>query len=174
MSDTFTGVGGPRPKAQNKAILQGSYWYTFNSSILNNDYLKVDKDLRLKTNAFKAFLQTYGPDEAKKSGFDIRENKGADKKIWHTHLKGADGTTYVLEWEILDKDKRHLSLNKFGPHENFRFTQSPKAPVAINALICNKESKKIFKDIAQKKENLNQPQNRCYKAKFKKRHKSLK
>jgi phage terminase large subunit-like protein len=115
-------VGGPSPEDQILAMANNKYWIVLNSHLLamcTKGSLLCDR-----ANAFKHALQTYGSVSDKLP--DKREGKGLAKgHIFHGHVNDNTGTTYVIEWSVIDKEKRMIALIGFDKHENYKFRSTP-------------------------------------------------
>lgn len=137
-TSTIVSAGGPSPEDQLLSMAKGRYWTILNSSLLNR--IGNDKILVSRANALKSALQTYGPESDKLP--DLRNNKGkAMGSIFHGHVKNSNGTTYIIEWTVIDKEKRLLALIGFDTHENYSFRQKP---------LNNDEVEKISQSAASK------------------------
>lgn len=124
---------GPTAKEQLEAMATNKYWIVLNSHFLadsGNDIL-----LRRRASAFKHALQTFGPTSSLLP--DLRSNKGTEGTIFHGHVNNINGTTYVLEWAILNKKDRVMAITGFSTHENFKFKKEA---------LKDAESKHIFAD----------------------------
>jgi len=132
---------GPDAREQLLAMAYGNYWTVLNSSKINCGH---DKKLTNRANAFKHCLQTFGPFDKDKLP-DFRDNKGsAEGEVYHGHVNDKDGNTYVLEWTVIDLDKKIMSLLGFDSHENYPFAQKPLKPEQKKNILESDESKKIF------------------------------
>jgi len=140
-------AGGPSPEDQLSAMVNDEYWTILNSSLLRG--VGKDKNLVPRVNALKHAIQTYGPKSDKLP--DFRHNKGkAQGSVFHGHAADSLGTTFVLEWAIVDEKRKILSLVGFGKHENYLFRQSPLNEADINRLLRSEESKKIIEKVEEK------------------------
>lgn len=115
-------VGGPSPEDQILAMANNKYWIVLNTHLLvgcTKGSLLCDR-----VNAFKHALQTYGSVSDQLP--DRREGKGSAKgHIFHGHVNDETGTTYVIEWSVIDKEKRIMALVGFDTHENYKFCSTP-------------------------------------------------
>lgn len=124
-------AGGPSYTDQLASLAENKYWTVLNTSVIQFD--SKDKSLSDRTNALKHALQTYGP--CSNSLPDLRDNTGASKgSIFHGHVNSSNGTTYVLEWSIINTENRVMALTNFAKHENFSYTQKPLSKVQITAI----------------------------------------
>ena len=140
-------AGGPSPEDQLSAMVNDEYWTILNSSLLRG--VGKDKNLVPRVNALKHAIQTYGPKSDKLP--DFRHNKGkAQGLVFHGHATDSLGNTFVLEWAIVNEDKKLLSLVGFGNHENYPFRQSPLNENDINRLLESEESKKTIEKVEEK------------------------
>lgn len=115
-------VGGPSPEDQILAMANNKYWIILNPHLLT--ICAKGSVLCDRVNAFKHALQTYGCVSDKLP--DKREGKGLAKgHIFHGHVKDNTGTTYVIEWSVIDKEKRIMALIGFDTHENYKFRLTP-------------------------------------------------
>ena len=150
---TTSKSGGPSPKEQLLAITESRYWIVLNSSLLKN--CGSDKSLLNRANALKHALQTYGPTST--SLPDFRYNKGkANSYIFHGHAINSNGCTYILEWTVIDAEKRVIALIGFDTHENYSFRQKPLSEDERKKILLRDENKQIMaratKKIAEAKE----------------------
>lgn len=116
-------VGGPSYQEQLSALALHQNWIVLNTDCLNVDTLD---DLRLNhaVNALKHALQTYGPTSDRLPS-DVRQNSGAAQgSVYHAHAEG-NGGTYVLEWAIVDENRKIMALLRFRSHENYPYAQRP-------------------------------------------------
>lgn len=138
---------GPNAKDQLYSLVSGQYW-----TVLNTSALKIcsnDKDLCHRVNALKHAIQTYGPDS--KELPDLRQNKGNAKgAVFHGHANNSNGVTYVLEWAIVDKNKKIIALTRFDTHENFIFRKEPLTQDEISKILSSSENVKIMNFIPKK------------------------
>ena len=140
-------AGGPSAEEQRSAMIHGQYWTILNSSILK--IAAVDDELSVRVSALKHALQTFGPISAKLP--DLRANKGkAEGHVFHGHVNDSSGKTYVLEWAVVDKIKKHMTLIGFASHENYAFRQSPLTPVDMDRLKGSDETKRIIELVENK------------------------
>ena len=140
-------ANGPAYSDQLLAMVQGTYWTVLNSSLLNA--CGNDKDLCNRVNALKAALQTYGPTSTQLP--DLRSNKGAAKGfVFHGHVNNSNGKTYVLEWTVIDHEKRIIALLNFDKHENYSFKQYPINELAAEQILSTPENIKIIERVSKK------------------------
>ncbi|CAM4423125.1 MAG: hypothetical protein LEGION0403_FIIPPAGN_02181 [Legionella sp.] len=141
-------AGGPLPKEQLRAMSNDHYWTVLNCSHLK-EINKGDGVLIANVNALKNALQTYGP-TSKEQLPDFRNNTGKAKgSVFHGHAKSG-GTTYVLEWAVIDPKKRIMALVGFGVHENYPFRQKPLTSIEKESILLSPENQKIMKHAAKK------------------------
>lgn len=142
-------AGGPTPGEQLLAMAENRYWTVLNASFLTQCN-RGDSTFMYRTNAFKSALQTYGP-IAKDKLPSCPPNKGkAEGIIFHGHINDSNGTTYVLEWTVINTEKRLIALLGFDTHENYKFKQTP-----LNKDMCSKissapENVKIMSHVSKK------------------------
>lgn len=128
-------------------MVTGQYWTVLNTSILRLS--ANNKDLCHRVNALKHALQTYGPQSGNLP--DLRHNQGKPKGwVFHGHVNNSSGKTYVLEWAIVDKNKKIIALTGFGPHENFKYSQEPLSDKAIFKILSDSQNVKIMNNIPKK------------------------
>lgn len=140
-------ANGPAYPDQILAMAQGTYWTVLNSSLLNA--CGNDKDLCNRVNALKAALQTYGPTSSKLP--DLRQNQGVAKgSIFHGHVNNSSGTTYVLEWTVIDHEKRIIALLDFDKHENYSFKKKPITKSAAEKILSTPENIRIIERVSDK------------------------
>jgi hypothetical protein len=140
-------ANGPAHSDQFLAMAQGTYWTVLNSSLLNA--CGNDKNLCNRANALKACLQTYGPTSPNLP--DLRSNKGAAKScVFHGHVTSSSGKAYVLEWTVIDHEKRIIALLNFDKHDNFSFTQYPITESAAKQILSTPENIRIIERVSQK------------------------
>lgn len=139
---------GPQYKDQIEAMLHDKYWRILNSNLLSLS--SNDEDLCHRVNALKHSLQTYGPEDQENLP-DFRHNKGrAQGSVFHGHVNNSTGKTYVLEWAIIDRNKRIMALTNFDVHENFKFKQEPLDQGAIKCILSTAHNLKIIALSSQK------------------------
>lgn len=140
-------AGGPLPKEQLRAMSNGDYWTVLNCFHLKK-INKGDGVLIANVNALKNALQTYGPTSNHLP--DFRNNTGKAKgSVFHGHAKSA-GTTYVLEWAVINPEQRIMALVGFGVHENYPFRQKPLANTEKESILCSPENQKIIEHVDKK------------------------
>ena len=141
-------AGGPAAQDQLSAMAQDSYWTVLNTKLLIG--FKTDRIFNDRINAFKHALQTYGPHPT--SGLpDLIQNTGkALGFVFHGHVHNSNGTTYVLEWTVIDKDRRIIALLGFEPHENYKFQQAPLRIEEIKKILSNPHNIKILAHVEKK------------------------
>ena len=140
-------VGGPTPEDQILAIANNRYWTVLNTHLLG--HCARGSLLCDRVNAFKHALQTYGPNHNKLP--DLRQNEGKSKNhVFHGHMNDANGTTYILEWAIVDTEKRVMALTGFETHENYRFRQKPLSDTECKGILSAPKNIKIITDAARK------------------------
>lgn len=141
-------VGGPTPEDQLMSMVQNKYWTVLNTKLLVG--FKHDKLLTDRVNAFKHALQTYGPHPT--TGLpDLIQNKGkAGGSVFHGHIYNSNGTMYVLEWTLLDKDRRIIALLGFDTHENYKFQQTPLRIEDCQKILSNPYNMKILAHVEKK------------------------
>jgi hypothetical protein len=140
-------AGGPAPEDQILAIANNKYWTVLNTQLLR--HCARGSLLCEKANAFKHALQTYGPSHNKLP--DLRQNEGKSKShVFHGHMNDANGTTYVLEWAIVDLKNRVMALTGFETHENYKFRQVPLSEAERVKILTAPKNIKIFIDATRK------------------------
>ena len=146
-------AGAPSAKEQKLAILEGNNWLVLNTTVLNNADINRDPLLCIRANALKQSLQTFGPTSKRLPS--LRQNKGkAQSIVFHGHVTSKPGTIYILEWEILDSDKRIMTLTRFGKHENFNFKQLPYHADEVKAIVDTTLSQKILINTQKTRKNI--------------------
>ena len=139
-------ANGPEYSEQLLAMVKGTYWTVLNSSLLSA--CRNDDDLCNRVNALKAALQTYGPNSRLLP--DLRQNEGTKGSIFHGHVNDSNGKTYVLEWTVIDHEKRIMALLNFDKHENYPFKKSPLKDSDIQRILLNPDNIKIIERVATK------------------------
>ena len=140
-------AGAPTPTEQLMAINNNEYWTILNSRILR--FHTQDPLLRLRVNAFKQALQTFGPTGNQLP--DFRTNKGdARNSVFHGHLTNATGTTFVLEWEMVNPKKRIMRLVGFDVHENYSFKTKAMTEEECTTLMTSRETIDTLENVALK------------------------
>ena len=138
-------AGGPPYPEQLRSLAENTYWKVLNTSFLGNDKKEKplyhnDDSLSLRVNAMKHTLQTYGPMFA-----GVINNEGEAKgSIFHGHVNNSNGTTYVLEWAIIDPIERVMALTNFAKHENFPYIQAPLTKQDIVAITADPKNINIM------------------------------
>ncbi len=114
-------AGGPNYVEQASAILDHQEWEVLNPFLLGNAYTQQDEKLLRAVNALKGALQTFGPTPA---NYAVTTQHKTNNEVFHTNIHGTTGTTYEVEWAIIDREKRIVALLGFDKHENYPFRQS--------------------------------------------------
>ena len=136
-------AGGPSPMEQLSALANDTYWTVLNTSFLR--FSSNDTVLSDRANAFKHALQTYGLSSTQLPD-TLRPNKNKAKgSIYHGHVNDSNGTTYVLEWSVIDVKNRVIALTNFAKHENFPFKKNPLSKAEIEAINADPKNIKIMK-----------------------------
>lgn len=127
------------------SISKNNDWIVLNSSILRDSLIsdKHDDRLNCSVNALKAYLQVNGPHWKKTANTPDCRGKGP---IYHGHAYDKQNKHYILEWTVIDKEKRILMLIDFGVHENHAFTQKV-CEDKKNKILNSEESRKIIKNV---------------------------
>ena len=134
-------AGGPSPEDQMAAIIKDKYWTVLNSHLLAA--CKGDDKLTDRANAFKHALQTYGPISNDLPCLIMNEGK-AKNHVFHGHVTDNNGTAFVLEWTVIDADKRWLALLGFKKHENYAFAQGPLTALEKSSIIEQKRNQNVI------------------------------
>lgn len=144
----------PDAKEQDLAILEGRYWTVLEQHHLTDHRLHSDAKLRRATNAFKAALQTYGP--VSNDLPDLRKNIGDKIKgqVWHGHVRDSNGKEFVLEWAIVDTNKRIIAITAFDSHENFKFKQASLKDAEKQKLLASEPNKAIIARVNRVREDV--------------------
>lgn len=149
-------AGGPSQREQLTALITNQYWTVLNAHLFHCSATIIDSDLQVRVNAFKHLLQVYGSRSDKLP--DYRPNTGgAYGHIFHGHVKDSQGTTFVIEWSVIDTETKQIAITHFDKHENFPFKQTPLKPNEIQGILTDPfnvrmlEKVKINKDNALKK-----------------------
>lgn len=138
-------AGGPSHEEQLSAILQNNYWTVLNAGLLK--LAGSDETLNNKANALKHSLQTYGPNS--KNLPSLRQNEGKAKgEVFHGHVHNSQGLEYVIEWAIVDKNKKIMAITNFDKHENFKFKQAPLNDKEIKIIQTDVKNIKIMDRVA--------------------------
>lgn len=135
------GAGGPTPGAQLLAMANNEYWVVLNSHLLRA--CGNDRMLCNQVNAFKHALQTYGPWSSLLPDFRLNQGK-AKNHVFHGHVTDSTGTQHILEWAIVDADKRIMALVGFQKHENYPFKTVPLKQGDCNAILMSAQNRKIM------------------------------
>ncbi|MDF1683615.1 MAG: hypothetical protein P1U36_03060 [Legionellaceae bacterium] len=150
----------PKPKRpkpvmnlQLNAMVENQYWTVLNSYLLAEVIGKKPQgDMKIladKANTVKHQLQTYGP-ILRDYGVDFRQNTGrAAGEIFHSNMK-AGKTMYVMEWTVLDEEKRIMTLLGFGPHENYDYAQKPLTAIQQTKILDDSHNKNILDNVKLK------------------------
>ena len=140
-------ANGPTSAEQLQALANGNYWTILNSHILS--LVGSDDLFASRTNALKHSLQTWGPNSDRLP--DLRNNTGKVKgTMYHGHINNSNGSTYVLEWAIIDKSKQFLALIGFDTHENYKFRKQPLTRYETAKIVNSKKNKKVIANATQK------------------------
>lgn len=140
-------LGGPSAEDQLLAMASNQYWIVLNTHLLKT--CAKGTMLCSRVNAFKHSLQTYGPVSSALP--DLREGKGLAKGfIFHGHVNDDDGTTYELEWTVIDNKKRIMALIGFGTHENYNFRSKPLNKDERNKILTAPHNVKICQNVVKK------------------------
>lgn len=131
---------GPSADEQLLAMVNGDYWVVLNANLLRDCKESV---FCYRANALKIALQTYGPASEKLPSILVNEGK-AKNQVYHGHVNDANGTTYVLEWAIIDPAKKIMALIGFGTHENYKFQQEKLTDNEIKKIINKESNQKIL------------------------------
>lgn len=119
-------------------------WIVLNTRVLNNRILEAHAKLRKRIDEFLATLQAYGPTD-KDHLKDLRMNTGrARGVVYHGHVMGEDGDTYILEWTAVDEKDRIMALIGFDSHESYHFHQKPLSEDQKRAILENPKNCKIL------------------------------
>jgi len=130
-------AGGPPREDQLLAMAHDKYWVVLNTHLLST--CTKGTVLCDRVNALKHALQTYGP--VGKQLPDCRDNKGKAKShVFHGHVQDSNGTTYVLEWTVIDPKNRVMALLGFDSHENYKFRQSPLTAKECEKIVSTPEN----------------------------------
>ncbi len=142
-------AGGPAPEDQLLAMAHDQYWVVLISNMQLLSKCTKGSILCDRVNAFKHALQTYGPTG---NGLpDLRQNEGKAKNhVYHGHVKDSNGTTYVLEWAVIDNKKRIMVLINFGSHENYKYQQLPLSKTECGKILLSDINKKIYNNALEK------------------------
>ncbi|MDF1827137.1 MAG: hypothetical protein P1U39_02540 [Legionellaceae bacterium] len=150
----------PKPKRpkpvmnlQLKAMVENQYWTVLNSHLLAEVIGKKPQgDMKIlvdKANTVKHQLQTHGP-ILRDHGVDFRQNKGkAAGEIFHSNMK-AGKTMYVMEWTVINEEKRIIALLGFGAHENYDYAQNPLTEEQKSKILNEPRNEEIIKNVKKK------------------------
>ena len=134
-------ASGPPPEDQILAMAEDRYWFVLNSHMLQKCH--GNPQLTHRANAFKHALQTYGPSSDLLP--DLRINKGkANQSVFHGHVTGDTGETYVIEWTVLDEKNRMMSLVGFDSHENYNYKKEPLSEKEKQIILNDERNGKII------------------------------
>ncbi len=126
------------PDQITKALATDNYWTVLGAyTHLRHEKLSEDNNLCHRVNYIKHLLQVNGP----KNIPGLINNKGKSKgHIFHAHANDSKGKTYVMEWTVIDSDRKILAIVGFGIHENYPFIQQPLKDEEMKKIL-NEESK---------------------------------
>lgn len=130
-------VGAPEYHQVLESIHEGKNWYIINTGMLNCEAVTTCQKFNDKVNAFKLCLQTYGPSSNLLPDFRNNKGKHIHNDVFHGHMTDKNRCTYVLEWAIVDPNKRTMTLVNFAKHENYAFKQKS---------LTDKEKKNLLSD----------------------------
>lgn len=137
-------AGGPSYEEQISAIVNNRYWFVLNTHHLSP--CSDDSSLCDRTNAFKHALQTYGPNAINLLPNTFNNKGKAGNHIYHGHITNSTGTIYVLEWTIVDREKRIMAIVGFGSHENYPFKQEPLTKTERTTILSDPNNIKIIEN----------------------------
>lgn len=145
-SKSKVNCGGPKGEDQLLAMANDKSWI-----VLNTDRLRICKKGTIfcdRANAFKHALQTYGPYNNLP---DFRHNEGQAKNhIFHGHVNDSKGKTFVLEWAIVNREKRIMALMGFSTHENYKFCQKPLSEAECDKIMTSDKNIRIINNTREK------------------------
>ena|SRR3990167_1177717 len=145
--------GGPSKTEQLRAIYEGKYWTVLDPKKLLKkckERFQNDKDLLYEANAIKAAIQTYGPKSNLIPEMKKNTNPKTKGNIFHAHAKDKCGTEYIVEWEIIEEEKKIVELVGFDTHENYSF-KGKKYSDKDKEIILNKDRNiEFFRKVSEK------------------------
>lgn len=145
---------GPAAIDQLNALITDNYWTVLNvKRFFNCPRLSADKKLTLAVNAFKHALQTFGPYDHQNLP-DFRAGVGKTRgHIFHGHVRDANKKEYVIEWAVVDAEKKIMAIVGFGIHENYSFAKEPLTPKMASFIYSNQDNQSILEKVAELKTN---------------------
>ncbi|NCT57636.1 MAG: hypothetical protein GW760_08030 [Legionella sp.] len=145
----------PKPvlNLQLNAMVENQYWTVLNSHLLAEIIGKKPQgDMKIlvdKANTVKHQLQTHGP-ILRDHGVDFRQNKGkAAGEIFHSNMT-AGKTMYVMEWTVLDAEKRIMAFLGFGTHENYDYAKKSLTAEKKEIILCDPRNQRILERVEVK------------------------
>lgn len=143
--------GAPTQEEQVEALVTSRYWTILNSHFFHCGATATDNDLRSRVNTFKHLMQVHGSDNEKLP--DFRPNKGrARGHIFHGHVKDSQGTTFVIEWSVIDTINKQIAITRFDKHENFTFKQDPLTAQEIQAIVSDETNIRVVANVEKQRE----------------------
>lgn len=140
-------AGGPTPEEQLRAMAENKYWTVLNAHVLIDCH--GDKLFTDRINAFKCALQTYGPNSEQLPSHLPNAGKAAGS-VFHGHIRNSNGTTYIIEWTVVDQKKRQMALLGFAPHENYPFQKNALKPAEHLSILSNPKNINITQHVSKK------------------------
>ena len=147
-SSTKVLMGGPTSKEQLDAIDDNVNWIVLGAdalALVGNDSIFCNR-----ANALKCALQTFGPTSPQLP--DFRTNVLTENSVFHGHVRNKNGTTYVLEWTVVDPNRRIMAIIGFGPHENYNFKTAPFTQAEKNSILNSPNNQSLIIDSQLKSE----------------------
>lgn len=140
-------VGGPSYEDQISALAQDRYWFVLNTHLLQ--FCGQEELFCDRVNAFKHALQTYGPQASEFLPSFIPNEGKAKNHVFHGHISNVNGTTFVLEWAVIDEKKRIMAIVGFDSHENYSFRTKPLKKDECTKILANPDNIKIIEKAEQ-------------------------
>ncbi len=122
----------PKPKHKNSFAFGphplNQDWAVVRSNPANKSFERLPVPVQAKVLELEALLKAAGPYVKElPEGCALRQTKAGQAKgsIFHAHINAANGTTYTIEWEIVSKNERKITIPNMGSHENYSYKARP-------------------------------------------------
>lgn len=145
---------GPAAIEQLNALITDNYWTVLGvKRFFTCPIIRDTPQLTVSVNAFKHTLQTFGPYDSERIPH-FRSGEGKTRgSVFHGHVKGRNATEYVIEWTVIDSEKKIMAIVGFGSHENYSFIEKPLTPKAKQAIYMDPDNQRILEQVVQLKES---------------------
>lgn len=138
-------AGAPPYAEWVQSINEEKYWHVLNAHLLGINTVATDTKLNDRVNALKLCLHAYGPLASDKLPSFLHNKGKAQNHVYHGHVTSSSGTTFVLEWTVIDANKRIMAIVGFDKHENYSFKQEPLTQVEKNAILESSKNSLLMK-----------------------------